>query len=84
MGSTDYVHSGVAQTLGVAPLLAVGHGIADVGKVLMAVAAHKLMIGLAVEPETVLTTELSLADAHANNTAVDGLAAVDHRNLRII
>ena len=70
VGRADDGHASLLQTHDIAPLLGVGQGIAHVGEVLMTVAAHKLVIGLAVEPETILTAELCLADAHADNAAV--------------
>ena len=70
MSGADDVHAGLLQTQGVAPLLRVGQGVAHVGKILMTVAAHQLVIGFAVEPEAVLAAEFSLADAHADDAAV--------------
>ena len=73
VGSADDVHSGVFQSFGVAPLLTVGHGVAHEREVLMAVAANQLAVGFAVEPESVASSELSLADAHADDAAVESL-----------
>ena len=70
VGCADDVHAGILQSAGIAPLLAVGHGITHEGKILMAVSANQLSVGLAVEPETVLAAELRLADSHADEAAV--------------
>ena len=40
VGRTNDVHAGILQSLGIAPLLTVGHGITHEGKILVAVAAN--------------------------------------------
>ena len=76
MGHADDGTPCIAQQTGVAPLLGVGHGIAHVGKVLMAVGTHQLPIWLAIEEEPFLAVELKPTDAHTRHAAVDATAAV--------
>ena len=78
---TDNGHAGIAQAFGIAPLLGVRQGIAHIGKVLMAIAAYQLMIGLAIEPKTVLTPELSLADACTHHATINRTIAIKNLNL---
>ena len=74
MRGADDGASGVAQQDGVAPGEVVGHRIADVGVVLVAVHAHQFpFVGLPVEEESFLAAEFDAADARA------GLHAVNHR-----
>ena len=81
VGCADDGHAGILQTLHIAPLLRVGNGITHIGEVLMTVAAHQLVIRLAIEPESILTPELCLSDTHANHTPIEALLAVHHLKL---
>ena len=88
VGGADDGHAGLTQAQGIAPLLGIGKGIAHVGKVLMAIAANELVVGLAVEPEAAVggftvasAPELCFADAHAHHAAVHTLAAIHHAKL---
>ena len=84
MGGTDNTHARLAQAQHVAPLLRVRQRIAHVGKILMAVATHKLVIGTSIEPEAVAPAELRLAYAHAHHAAVHTASAVNHLQLHPI
>ena len=77
-------HACVFQSLGVAPLLAVWHGVANVGKVLMAVAADELVVRFPVQPEAVVALELGFAHAHAHSAAVNGFAVLADGYFNII
>ena len=50
----------------------------------MAVAAHHLVVGLPVEPESFLAPEFCLADAHPHHAAVGTALAVEHSYLDIV
>ena len=84
MGGTHNHHARIFQTLGITPLLTVGKGIADIGEILVTVAAHHLVIGLTVEPETVLAAKLCRADAHADDAAIGDGTTVAHLYLHMI
>ena len=84
VGSSDDGHAGILQTLCVAPLLIVRHGIAHVGEVLMTVAADELVIWFAVEPESVLAAALGIAYSHAHDAAVYRFSSIFHAYLYII
>ena len=70
VGSTDNVHTCILQSFGIAPLLGVGHRVPHEGKILMSIAAYELAVRFAVEPESVLAAEFSLADTALNNSSV--------------
>ena len=84
MGTADDGHPGIAQPTGIAPLLTVGHGIAHIGEVLVTVAAHQLMVRLAVEPEAVFALEFCFTDAHAHHAAVGGMAFLRHGDFHLV
>ena len=72
MSHSDNSEAGIAQTLCIAPLLTVRHGIAHIGEILMAVGAYKLMITLAVEPETVFAFEFKRTDTYLSPIGLKG------------
>lgn len=76
MGVTDGFEAGVAQFFGIAPVQAVGQGVADDGKVLMAVGSDEWAgVGFAVEPESLGALEFNAAYADAAAVTVEGVAA---------
>lgn len=77
MGVADDFQARIAQFLGIAPMDAVGYGIAYHGEILMAVGADQRSgIGLAVQSESVLAFELYAADADAAAVAVHHISLV--------
>ena len=86
MGVSDDAQTRVAQFLGVAPMQAVGQGVAYHGKVLVAIGTdERIRVGLAVQPKAVLPTELDAADADASPIAVHRIAVfVLHIDVQVI
>ena len=73
----DNGKAGIAQSLGVTPLLAVRQGIAHISEVLMTVSTHQLLVLPAIEVEAGLATlgivrsdELEGADAYLRDATV--------------
>ena len=84
VSSANNRHTSISQTLGITPLLGVWKGIADIGKILMTIAADKLMIRFAIQPETVFTSELRLTNTSSHHTAIYRTFAIQHLNLYTI
>ena len=65
-------------------LLTVGQCIAHIGKVLVPVAAHQLVIGLAVEPKAVFTLKLCVSDTYLQFASIAALLALHHTELHTV
>ena len=76
MRHADNAAPGIAQTLRIAPLLRVGHGIAHIGEILVAIGTNQLTERLAVEDKALLLREGKRADSDTRHTAIEGLAAL--------
>ena len=76
MGGADNRKTGIAETQGITPLLAIRHCVAHISKILMAVATNKLVIALSVQPESVFSLKLERTDSHAGHTSIQTLFAL--------
>ena len=75
---TDDIETTVLQTTGITPMLGVRHGIAHIGKVLMAVGTNQLVVLPAIEIETrlaplgiVRTDKLETTDTYTGSASVE-------------
>ena len=73
VGCTDDGKACIAQSLGIAPLLGVRQGIAHIGKVLMAIGTHQLVVTLAIEVETRRPSPLPLPIMEGSELFLCGL-----------
>lgn len=66
VGISDNAEACVSQFLGISPMQTVGKGVADNGKVLMAIGANqRLRIRLAIKPEAILGLKLQTSDTYS-------------------